>query len=443
MPAQIFDFNFTHSSLTQSRHNKCFYCKTLVVSSENEHATSFEARGSCWQNLEETIYLPARPTFALDDSSRKAAAMSSWQLLDPEEENEIHKSRLFSVEERPFKRITKRLSTINGLANSKIRQTVTPPPDTTNASNGDDSSAAEAVDFAQLKEDITFDFAAFDYTIGRLQFLQTANTQQRDKYTVERGAILDTCTKVKDNTAQLRVQLADAQATRAQRLQWDALARKINDNKALQERPKATATLEKLEEECRQLEAESETYAATWRERREQFSRIMDESMRLRRLIRDEKEEVERREGMDEDGSGEGDGAADGHTPRPGSASGNATPRPDGAGVASAVPKGLGENGESTPRPMSVGGRTPMRDSPAPSTMDGLKPRPEMSGNLSQAGSRSGSREASPTRSAEPDSRQTEGDDVEMGETPRDDPAATPQITVEGQNVEDKMDTSS
>lgn len=370
--------------------------------------------------------------------------MSSWQLLDPEEENEIHKSRLFSVEERPFKRITKRLSTINGLANSKIRQTVTPPPDTTNASNGEDGSAAEAVDFAQLKEDITFDFAAFDYTIGRLQFLQTANAQQRDKYAVERGAILETCTKVKDNTAQLRVQLAAAQATRAQRLQWDALARKINDNKALQERPKATAALEKLEEECRQLEAESEQYAVTWRERREQFSRIMDESMRLRRLIRDEKEEVERREGMDEDGSGEGDAAADGHTPRPGSASGNATPRPEGTGVASAVPKGLGENGgDSTPRPMSVGGRTPMRDSPAPSTVDGLKPRPEMSGNLSQAGSRSGSREPSPARSAEPDGRQPEGEDVEMGETPREDPASTPQITVEGQNVEDKMDTSS
>ncbi|KAK2610965.1 hypothetical protein N8I77_004350 [Diaporthe amygdali] len=375
--------------------------------------------------------------------------MSSWQLLDPEEENEIHKSRLFSVEERPFKRITKRLSTINGLAHSKIRQTVTPPPDTTNASNGDQahqgdddgSSGADAVDFTQLKEDITFDFAAFDYTIGRLQFLQTANAQQRDKYAVERGAILDTCAKVKDNTAQLRVQLAEAQATRAQRLQWDALARKINDNKALQERPKATATLEKLEEECRQLEAESETYAVTWRERREQFSRIMDESMRLRRLIRDEKEEVERREGMDEDGSGEGEGGADGHTPRPGSASGNATPRPDVA-VASAVPKGLGENGDSTPRPMSVGARTPMRDSPAPGTMDGLKPRPEVSGNLSQAGSRSGSREASPARSADPEGRQPEGEDVEMGDTPRDDIASTPQITIEGQNVEDKMDTS-
>jgi hypothetical protein len=368
--------------------------------------------------------------------------MSSWQLLDPEEENEIHKLRLFSVEERPFKRITKRLSTINGLAKSKIRQTVTRPPDTT---NNEDGSAAEAVDFAQLKEDITFDFAAFDYTIGRLQFLQTANAQQRDKYTVERGAILDTCAKVKDNTAQLRVQLAAAQATRAQRLQWDALARKINDNKSLQERPKAAAALEKLEEECRQLEAESEQYAVTWRERREQFSRIMDESMRLRRLIRDEKEEVERREGMDEDGSGEGDGVADGHTPRPGSASGNATPRPDGTGVASAVPKGLGENGDSTPRPVSVGGRTPTRDSrdsPAPGPVDGLKPRPEMSGSLSQSGSRSGSREPSPARSAEPEGRQPEGEDVEMGEMPREDPAATPQITAEGQSVEDKMDTS-
>lgn len=373
---------------------------------------------------------------------------SSWQLLDLEEENQLHKSRLFSIEEKPFKRITKRLVGINSLANTKIRQTLTPPPEAT-ASNGDDqpqengSDGHHKTDFAQLKEDVTFDFAAFDYTIGRLQFLQSANAEQRDKYAAERVAILDTCAKVKGNTAQLRVQLAEAQATRAQRLQWDALAKRIIDNKALQERPKAVASLEKLEEECKQLEAERETYADTWRERKEQFNRIMDESMRLRRLIRDEKEEVERREGMNEDGSGDAEGGADGQTPRPGSASGNATPRPEGAGVASAVPKGLGDTGDSTPRPLSIGGRTPMRDSPAPSTNDGgLKPRPDMSGSLSQAGSRSGSREASPARSAQHEGA-SEGEDVDMGDSSREEATtSTPQIMVEGQNAEDKMDTS-
>ncbi|KUI65824.1 THO complex subunit mft1 [Cytospora mali] len=368
---------------------------------------------------------------------------SSWQLLDLEEENQLHKSRLFSIEEKPFKRITKRLAAINNLANSKVRQALTPPPEnSTTTSNGDhpQENGEDKTDFAQLKEDITFDFAAFDYTIGRLQFLQSANAEQRDKYSSERVAILETCARVKENTAQLRVQLAEAQATRAQRTQWDALAKKIIDNKALQERPKAVASLEKLEEECKQLEAERETYAVTWRERKEQFNRIMDESMRLRRLIRDEKEEVERREGMDEDASGDGDGGADGQTPRPGSASGNATPRPDGAGVASAVPKGLGDIGDSTPRPMSLGGRTPMRDSPAPSAHDGaLKPKPEVSGSLSQAGSRSGSREPSPTISTQHE----EGEDVEMGELSREEGTiSNPQITVEGQNAEDKMDTS-
>lgn len=370
---------------------------------------------------------------------------SSWQLLDLEDENQLHKSRLFSIEEKPFKRITKRLTTINQLANSKIRQTLTPPPEPTtsdgaaprqNGGDDPDTTTTPATDFAQLKEDITLDFAAFDHTIGRLQFLQSANAAQRERYASERGQILDTCARVRDNTAALRAQLAEAQATRARRTAWDGLARAILENKALQERPKASAGIDKLEEECRQLEAESDTYAATWRERREQFSRIMDESMRLRRLIRDEKEEVERREGMDEDGSGEGgDGPADGHTPRPGSASGNATPRPDG--VASAVPKGLGEHGDGTPRPYSVGARTPMRDSPAPSAADGgLKPPLDASGHLSQAGSR----DASPARTADLEGRQ-EGDDVEMGES-REEGTAKPQITVEGQTAEDKMDTS-
>lgn len=370
---------------------------------------------------------------------------SSWQLLDLEDENQLHKSRLFSIEEKPFKRITKRLATINHLANSKIRQTLTPPPETSQQNGGgdenEDGAAHPAADFAQLKEDMTLDFAAFDYTIGRLQFLQSANAAQRERYASERGQILDTCARVRDNTASLRARLAEAQATRARRTAWDGLARSILENKALQERPKARAGIDKLEEECRQLEAESDAYAATWRERREQFSRIMDESMRLRRLIRDEKEEVERREGMDEDGegSGEGDGAADGHTPRPGSASGNGTPRPDG--VASAVPKGLGENGDSTSRPTSVGARTPMRDSPAPSGAEsGLKPPTDAPGNPSQAGSRPVSREVSPARTAEHEGRR-EGDDVEMGES-REEATSTPQITVEGQSAEDKMDTS-
>lgn len=68
---------------------------------------------------------------------------------------------------------------------------------------------------------------------------------------------------------------------------------------------------------------ESMEYAQTWGERREQFGRIVEEGMNLRRLIRDEKEEVERREGMEEGGEDEGD------TGSKGKRSAVSTPRPD------------------------------------------------------------------------------------------------------------------
>lgn len=396
---------------------------------------------------------------------------SEWQLLDPEDENQLHKSRLFSIEEKPFKRITKRLATITQLANSKLRQTATPPPETTTAhkpteasdgeqqedqqqqnqqvdtedASNNNSSSSDAIDFAQLKEDITLDFAALDSTIGRLQFLQSANTAQRARYAAERLTIHATCTRVRDNTTHLRTQLLAAQATRAQRDAWDVRARAIleHSNKALQEeRGKASTNIAKLEAECATLEAESEAYAETWRERRAQFSRIMEESMRLRRLIRDEKEEVERREGMDDEDKDEVEQSSEQQqlqqqqqtTPRPGSASGNATPRPEVGGGLVVVKSG----GESTPAASgSMGGRTPLRvDSPAPSMGEGgaggLKPPPEASGGFSQAGSRSVSREPSPAVGG----GEQQEEDVEMGDSSREERTTT---TIQSA---DKMDMS-
>ena len=47
------------------------------------------------------------------------------------------------------------------------------------------------------------------------------------------------------------------------------------------------------------LEEESRDYARTWAERREQFGKIKKEAEHLQRIIRDEKEEAERKEGME------------------------------------------------------------------------------------------------------------------------------------------------
>jgi hypothetical protein len=388
--------------------------------------------------------------------------MASWGLLEDKEENELHKSRLLNVEEKPFKRITKRLNTLHTLTLTRARQAPTPPPETNGIvsqhatpqqrdgtpADTSSSSSTSSADLAQLKEDVTLDFAAFDSSIARLQFLLTANERERERYAAERQRIETASQAVRDRTAQLRTQLEQARATLAQRRQFDALADAITSNAALRPRAEQAANLQKLREEIAELEVEREKYGVTWNERREQFARIMDESMRLRRLIRDEKEEVERREGMDDDVE------AGGSTPRPsGVGSREGSPGLEGR----LAPKSGAESGDAagTPRPLSAGGRTPARGSPGPDRGGSsftAKPATVVGESFSQIGSQMGSREASVERDTEAVPAETEeGEDVEMGETkddgsepdsPLSPPPAddTPQIVVDGEP--DSMDTT-
>lgn len=110
---------------------------------------------------------------------------------------------------------------------------------------------------------------------------------------------------VRENTVELRTQLEEAQRLLALRKNYDDLTDKITSNRLLKPREDQQANLQKLRTEITELEKESKDYAMTWSERREQFGRIVDEGMQLRRLIRDEKEEVERREGMQEGEDGD------------------------------------------------------------------------------------------------------------------------------------------
>jgi len=387
--------------------------------------------------------------------------MASWDILDGEEENELHKSRLLNIEEKPFKRVTKRIYALDAWMLQKARQGATPPPESNgNGADSDEESTTGAGKsgpgkptverLAQLEEDITLDFAAFDHSIARLQFLLSANDHERGRYAAERERIIETSQMVRDNTAKLRLQLDQARATLEQRKRFDALADKITSNPSLRPRAEQATNLRKLEEEIAELEAESKTYGVTWQERRDQFARIMDESMRLRRLIRDEQEEVERREGMDDEGEGQ--------TPRPGLASGNATPRPE-SGL---LPKSGAESGDAgTPRPISTaGGRTPARESPAPG-QDGqsfLKPHHSHRGSFSQSGSRVPSREVTPDVEKMDRDEGSGGGDVEMSEAKTGDEAGEddepdspltplpaedpPQILIGGEADEEAMDTT-
>lgn len=255
--------------------------------------------------------------------------MSSYQPLDSREEDELHRTRLLNVEEKPFKRITKRLLTPGSLVSTPSKLP-TPPPDATEQGL-EDERQKQLEERRQFREDVLLDFAAFDSSMARIQFLYNSNERERERYKADKQRILDTAQEVRDNTAQLRIQLEEAKKTLEQRKKFDELTEKITNNKLLRPRSDQEINLRKLEEECRELERESATYGETWKERREQFGRIVGEGEQLRRQIRDEKEEVERREGMDDqDEDGEvGEGSGGGQTPRHANGSRNGTPVPE------------------------------------------------------------------------------------------------------------------
>jgi len=380
-------------------------------------------------------------------------ATQHFGLLEERDENELHKTRLLNVEEKPFKRITKRLIGPGAFTNpSALKLPATPPPDAGHNDSEDPSAngadaGAQAVPNAEitaLKEDIILDFAAFDSAIARLQFLAQANAAERERYAADKLRILSTMDSVRENNTQLRAQLDQAKATLTQRRKFDDLADKITSNRMLRTRSEQQVNLAKLAEECEELRRESETYSETWRERREQFGKLVDEGKRLRALIRDEKEEVERREGMDsdaEDGeTGEGgSGATPGKTGD--SMSGNATPRPESGALSTPRPS---SRGEGTPRPDSpgAGGREPVAGSGS---------RPVGEDNAA----------ATPRAESQPPAMEQaeEGEDVEMGEntqqatqtqpesadtpTPAEELQSTPQITIDAPGAtEDKMDTT-
>lgn len=206
---------------------------------------------------------------------------------------------------------------------------LTPPPD---ESDHDATAAAESEkqkrleEWRHFREDVTLDFAAFEGSIARIQFLLKSNEQERQRYATEKLRILETMHSVRENTVELRTQLEEAQRVLAMRKSYDDLAEKITSNRLLKPREDQQADLEKLQVEITELEKESKDYAKTWAERREQFGRIVEEGMQLRRLIRDEKEEVERREGMQEGGGDEGEAGK-------GKTSSVNIPRPEGEGL--------------------------------------------------------------------------------------------------------------
>lgn len=265
--------------------------------------------------------------------------------------DKLHNDRLLNVEEKPFKRVTKRLLASNSPIQAFYSRLATPPTDETPATE-EDTEAKRATfqkSLEKFRADVILDFAAFDASIARIQFLRAANEKERERYADEKLKIEATAHDVRENTAQLRVRLDEAQKTLAVRKTYDLLAENITKDKALKTRDEQRVNIEKLNSEIEDLERESREATQAWVDRRDFLEKVVGEGMMLRRLIRDEKDEPEHdSEKHEEDGDDEDMLRPGGHDDEPMSNVG--TPRPiDEASTPAAIPNAL-DSGVLTPR---------------------------------------------------------------------------------------------
>ncbi|KAJ4374967.1 hypothetical protein N0V83_002046 [Neocucurbitaria cava] len=259
-------------------------------------------------------------------------ANENWGLLSQADEDALHNvSRLLAVEARPYTHAATRLLEPGFFDNARPKQLPSPPPD---ASAADEEAAARVVEREQQthkidlwRQDIMNELSLLGFAILRAEFTTKSNHTERERYAVEKVAITAKQQHVKETIEKLRAQLIEATQTLAVRKTYDELAEKITSSKMLKPRDEQALAHAKLDEEIAELEHEVQSAKNTWSERRTQFGRLEEEAREMLRMIRDEKEEAERKEGMMKDG--DEDGEHEGSTSR-GDVSHVGTPRPDG-----------------------------------------------------------------------------------------------------------------
>lgn len=252
------------------------------------------------------------------------------------------------------------------------------------------------------------ELSLLDFAILRAEFTTNSNHEERERYAVEKTGIEAKQTHVKTTIDELRVQLVESKETLAVRKTYDELTEKISNSKMLKPRDEQALAHAKLDEEITELEHEVQSAKNTWSERRTQFGRIEEEARGMLRMIKDEKEEAERKEGMMKDGDEDGD--RDGSVSRE-DVSHVGTPRPDGGITPIHVSQG-GEGSQSL--------KVPPHDRLKPLSREvSVVPSPARSGvvddaDMADSGANSGDANADDSSGIE------EGEDLEDGEDDED-----------------------
>lgn len=306
----------------------------------------------------------------------------AW-LPEQSQEDELHASRLLAVEERPFQRVTKKILGADSILRQSMTYLPSPPPDSSLDEDGSDAYISKVQKF---RDDVLIDFANLESSLVRIQLILSSNERERERYAAEKAKILETAQAVRDNTAELRVQLSEAQRILEQRRGYDEEASKILNDKKLKSREETRADIDKLEKEIEDLQHESAEYETTWVSRKEHFDNIVREGEAMIRQIKGIKDEPEPEPEKDE----------------------NMDDAEDGIKAETGREESLGPDGRS-PQPADTGDATPMRDA---DEAEGGTPRPTNKFLEVDDGTRSASRASSPLQ--KPVQMQ---DDVDMAES--------------------------
>lgn len=317
----------------------------------------------------------------------------------------LHATRLLAGEERPFHRLTRLLLNKDSLLkwSTPPHQLPSPPPDNaseTETTPPNDPSAEEKSKRAIFREELLLEFASLTSSLLRIQLQLTSNALERTRYASEKSRILSTAQAVRQNTSELRAQLAAAQRTLALRKGYDELAAKLIDPRKLRTRGELGEEIRGLGKEIEELEGEREDFGSVWEGRREVFERVVREGRVMVGVVRGVKEEVEEEKGGDGDEAMEGDG--DGDEGKGGEGSRIGTPAPEGNGRTPV-------RREMTPLPDDEGGGTTGEDG------DGVASAPT-NGLLEVQDGHHETRGSSQAPSPLPDSAHETTDDVEMAD---------------------------
>lgn len=270
--------------------------------------------------------------------------MSSFTVLSQADEDDLHAKRLLNIEEKPYKRVQKRLLAPTNPIQTYLRL----PIATSSTSDENVTSDADVDDATQDSNDIpngghahitqassqedtesylkqlqTFthqtlhDFSALKTSLARLQFLLNSNAAERERYSSQTSTITEQHSQITSETTVLRSRLDEARSRLEQRKAYDELAKKVlyvngRDGARSKTREELGRESERLRSEIEELEREGEELKGQWKERREALSKVNVETERLRRVVRGEPEIVEREEEArsedeGEDGENEGD----------------------------------------------------------------------------------------------------------------------------------------